>query len=433
MKNRFEGKKLLVLGARSLGSFDIVEYAKSLGAYVIITDYPEVDDLPVKHLADEYWLISTADQEVLYKKAFDCQLDGVVSGVHEFNLSIAMELAERLNLPFYANRKQWDICSNKDRFKELCLQFDIPVVSGIEIDKQSELSEVKGLNFPVIVKPIDSSGGRGISICDDEQALMGGYARAMAHSKNKKILVEPYLYAREATIYGTAQDGQIHLDMMADRHVKVLDEGFIPVSVALVFPSKHLSRYVDTLHEKVKNMFRSIGIENGSFFIQSFVTENEFIIYEMGYRLSGLLQYKIMKAINGLSQLEMQVNYALTGKMHDESIGDFINPFFNKWGFMVNFAVKPGLIGRINGIEGVRNMEQIIDVVVVHGVGANIDENTRGTLKQVAIKVYATARSKTEMLALMNKIFDQIQVYSTDNESMLLDTRYTDELAQYYD
>ena len=97
---KFTGKKLLLLGTNA-GTCDMVNYARSQGAYVIVTDNLPPEKSAAKLIADEAWQVSTADVDTLEKLATQNKVNGIFAGVSEFNLEKALTLCERLGLPFY--------------------------------------------------------------------------------------------------------------------------------------------------------------------------------------------------------------------------------------------------------------------------------------------------------------------------------------------
>ena len=115
---KFKGKRLLLLGTNP-GTADIVNYARSQGAWIIVTDNHPVEKSAAKQIADEAWPVSTADVDTLEKLAVKHRVNGIFARVSEFNLEKALTLCERLGLPFFCTRQQWDTCSNKHLFKRL--------------------------------------------------------------------------------------------------------------------------------------------------------------------------------------------------------------------------------------------------------------------------------------------------------------------------
>ena len=421
MKEWFEDKKLLLLGGKPSGSTDIVAYAKAMGAYVIVTDYLEQNESPAKRLADESWTISTDDVDTLVRLAIENGVDAVATGVHEFNISKTIELAQRLKLPFYATRDQWNLCANKDSFKRLCMDFDIPVTMAYSDFDINNYENYNDLVFPVIIKPVDSSGGKGIFICFNADELGKSIVKALKFSKSKNVLIERYVSAEEVTLYYTAQDGEIMLTMMADRCVKHYWKDLMPLPVSFDFPSKYLDLYMETMDHQVREMFKSIGIRNGAFFIQSFCDDSRFTFYEMGLRISGNLQYKIMSEINGLDVMEMLVNFSMSGKMFDRPLKKLIQPKYDRKASILNVFVLPGEIGKIIGLEEVKLMDGVLDVVQMHKEGTRILDTDIGTLKQSTLKIYIVADTDHELQQLKDQIRKTIKIDSMEGKNMLLE------------
>src|SRR5699024_1171288 len=103
----------------------------------------------------------------------------------------------------------------------------------------------------------------------------------------------------EVTVFYLLDDGDIYLTGMANRHMKHNQEGVIPLPVAYTFPSVHLEKYMKQTDENVKAMFRSLNMKDGMVFMQCIVQGGECVVYDIGYRLTGTLEYKLMEATYG--------------------------------------------------------------------------------------------------------------------------------------
>ena len=207
---KYTGKKLLLLGT-NVGTCDIINYARSQGAYVIVTDNQPIQKSAAKLIADEAWPVSTADVDTLEKLAIQHQINGIFAGASEFNVEKALTLCERLGLPFYCTRKQWEICCNKQSFKQLCRDNDIPVAKEYRIDSGYKSKDLRQIKYPVIVKPVDSSAGTGIGVCRNEDELLKAYARAISLSSTKRAIVEEFVKGDEFTAAYTIKDGEFSL------------------------------------------------------------------------------------------------------------------------------------------------------------------------------------------------------------------------------
>jgi biotin carboxylase len=413
-----KGKKLLILGGTKL-SCEIIKTAQKFGVYVIVTDY--LENSPGKKIADETHMISTTDIQGIVDLIKRRQIDGMLTGFIDSMLPYYSEICKKAGIPCYGTNEQFEITTDKVKFKNECRNFEIPVVEDYQINFPFNKAEIENLEYPVLIKPVDNSGARGIFICNNANDLIDKYPISLSFSKTNRVLIERYIISQEATIFYLIQNGEIVLSSMADRHLKNKQGSIIPLPVAYTFPSKHLIQYQEDLHFKVMEMFKSIGLKNGMIFIQSFIENGKCIFYEMGYRLTGSLEYKIIEKMNSLNPMELIINHALTGKMCDQNIKSIINPNYSKFGFNITFLAKPGKIAKIVGIEEVKALDNIIDVVQTYDEGSVISNAALGTLEQVVIRVFGVTDTKNEMIDLMNKVHDLISVSSESGEDMLLE------------
>lgn len=422
MENNFDfsGRKLLVLG-NSVSSCEIIETAKKLGAYTIAADY--LEDSPFKRIADKSYCISTADIDALAEMAESEHVNGVFAGASEFNISCAINLSERLGLQFYSTRAQWDLLSNKESFKALCRKFQVPVVEEYDFSDGWDEDVVASIRYPVIIKPVDSCAGMGISVCGDYDELKAGYANALEFSNSKRVIVERYMTGEEVVIYYTLQDGYISLSAMCDRHT-LKQTGVAPLPTAYIFPSKHLEKFQEFDDANVRKMFESIGMRDGFLFLQAFVEDGSVRIYEMGYRLAGAQGQNVISAVNGVNALEMMVRFALGGGMSGWDLKTEDNPNFKKWACKLTPILKMGTIGRIEGLEEIERLSGITHIIPVHKEGDVIDGI--GTLKQLLNRIFFIADSKEELAEKINIIQKTLKVYDTNGESMLMDGFDTD-------
>ena len=419
----FENKKLLVLGGKPIGSVDIVEYAMSRGVHTIVTDYLDKNASPAKQIADENWSLSTADIDQLYEKSKSSDVNAVFTGIHEFNILKTLQLANKLEVPFYATPEQLEITSIKSKYKELFRKFNIPVTPEYKLNEVTFDTDIEAVEYPVLIKPVDGSGGRGISICYNENELRNAYSKALEYSSSNKVLVEKYITAKEATIFYVIQDGNIMLTAMADRYIGNGDEYTIPLPLLYIFPSKHQNFYIDNINQNVINAFKSLRLQNGMVFIQTFVDGEQYYLYDIGFRLTGSQEYHILEKVCGYNPLKMMVDYALTGIMGKTDIESLVDPYLNgKSACIITYLAKPSTIGVFKGIEEIEKLPGVIKVVKNHQVGDIIPESAIGTLNQVILRVFIVSETLEEMKNIIKKATDLFDVKSYKGESVLMPT-----------
>lgn len=410
-------KKLLVLGG-TLISCEIIRKAHDMGMYVVVADYNPVELSPGKQIADEHFLISITDVDAIVDLIKKQNIDGVMLGFADVILPYYAEICEKAGLPSYGTKEQFDIFINKDKYKQLMRDFDVPTVKEYDVNDEQSMDSIK---YPVLIKPADSSGARGISICKSKDELEASIEKAKSFSNSGTVLIERYLTGKEVTIFWVFQDGQYYLTAIGNRHVK-RNQGnsVIPLPVGYTFPASVIPSYRLNTEEKAKKMFESVGIKNGMMFMQCIVEDDECIVYDIGYRLTGSLEYKILNEVCGFDPLEMMINFAVTGSMGEKDLAKKANPLFDRPAFNVSCLGAPGTIKKIDGCDDVENMDGVIETVIAHPVGDTITPEMRGLLAQIVVRILGVADKKENLYKTMKEIESKIKIISTTDENLLL-------------
>ena len=413
MSNKLRGKRLLILGGMRI-SCEIVRKAKAMGIYTLVADYNRLEDSPGKQIADEAVELSVIDIDAVVDYIKTNAIDGVFVGFNDMLLPYYAEICRRTGLPCYGTKDQFETLIAKDQYKALCRQFGVPTIPEYDIND-------KNIKYPVLVKPVDSSGSRGITICHNRQELEVAVKIGKQASKTGKILIERYMDGREVTVFWTFQNGNYYLSALGNRHVKH-NQGtdVIPLPVGYSFPSIYLPKYRAEVEENCKRMFHHLGIKDGMMFMQCKVEGDTCYVYDLGYRLTGSLEYKILERVSGYNPLEMMIEFALTGQMGEESIADKAIPEFKTPAFNVSCLCAPGTIKEILGIEEVKAMPEVEDVVIAHTPGETITEQMRGLLAQITVRILGSVDNKEQLLPVMQKIGNTIVFVGEQNEDLLL-------------
>lgn len=385
-----------------------------MGVYTIVADYNKIEDSPGKQIADEAVDLSVIDVDAVVKYVKDNAIDGVLVGFNDMLLPYYAEICEKCGLPCYGTKEQFETLTAKDQYKPLCRQFGIPTVPEYDINDSNII-------YPVLVKPVDSSGSRGITICHNHEELVTAVEVGRKASKLGQVLIERYMDGQEATVFWTFQDGNYYLSALANRHVKHNQgDDVIPLPVGYTFPSVYLPKYRKEVEENCKRMFRHLGLKNGMMFMQCKVENGTCYIYDIGYRLTGSLEYKILERVCGYNPLEMLIFHALTGKMGKERIADKVLPEFKSPAFNVSCLCAPGIIKDITGIDEVKQMPEVVDVVLDHMPGDTITEKMRGLLTQITVRVLGSVDSKEQLLPTMQQIDNTIHIIGKNGEELKL-------------
>lgn len=406
-------------------SCEIVRKAQELGVYTLVADYDKVEDSPGKQIADEAVDLNVTDVDAVVSFIRGKRIDGVFVGFNDMLLPYYAEICEKSGLPCYGSKELFETLISKDRYSALCRRFDIPTIPEYKIDD-------KDIQYPVLVKPVDNSGARGITICHDKKQLGEGIERAKRASKAGKALIEKYIEGPEVTIFWTFQNGNYYLSAMGNRHIKQNQgEDVLPLPVGYTFPSALLPGYRSEVEENCKRLFHHLGIKDGMMFMQCKVQDGTCLLYDLGFRPTGSLEYKLVKRVCGYDPLEMMIRFALTGKMGTEDIAPKVNAEFATPAFNVSCLSAPGTIREIRGLDEVRAFPEVEEVVVAHSPGETVSEQMRGLLAQVTVRILGTVASAPLLFPVMKKVHDTIHIVSTDGKELLLPGIEPEDLRGY--
>ena len=181
-----KGKKLLLMGGAAF-SQDLKKYADEKG-FKMIAVGKDISRLEL--FADEAYSVDTQDVDSLENIVKTNSIDGIFVGTTEVNIPPAIELSKRTGARFYATADQWGVLSNKRSFKNLLNKFGVETIPEYSIKGGLSDQLYESIEYPVLIKPADSSGARGITIANNPEELKNSYLYAESFSATKKVLVE---------------------------------------------------------------------------------------------------------------------------------------------------------------------------------------------------------------------------------------------------
>ena len=184
-------KKLLLLGGAHY-LLPVIREAHALGIYVITCDY--LPDNAAHKYADEYRNVSIIDREAVLETARELGIDGVMSFACDPGVTTAAYVAEQLGLPFAGSYASVSILQDKGRFRAFLRDngFTVPWAKRYT-EKAAALADAGSYPWPMIVKPVDSAGSKGVTRVDTPDELSAAVDHALAFSLGGAFIVEQFI------------------------------------------------------------------------------------------------------------------------------------------------------------------------------------------------------------------------------------------------
>jgi len=409
-------KRILILGGFAQ-HLEIIKYAKERGCYVIVADY--LEDAPGKKLADESHLISITDVDALVDLCRSRHVDGVMNYCIDPGQKPYQQICERLGLPCYGTKEQFDIMTNKDLFHEACVSNGLDVIPIYNISDTYTDRELDAIDYPVVLKPVDSRASKGFSVCRSRNDIKDAIQRALVHSKRKKIVFQKYMKNKdEVCAKYFVCDGTVHLTSFSDTYSYCVNGEKVSIN-GKYFPSKYDALYKKTADIDVKKMIKKIGIKNGPLSFTAFYDDGKFRFFDPSFRLGGAQQWRIEECITGLDQSKCMTNFAMTGSMGYPEYFELVEQGFDsKVGAMLFVLVGLGVIGRVSGLNEALNVSSVVASCVSHKEGDTVSEY--GTSDHVLAYIHLVADDKKKIKEDMLKIQSLIKVTDSSGGDMLL-------------
>ena len=261
-------KKLLLLGGiRYL--LPVIKAAHEQGYYVITADYLP-DNIAHKY-SDEYVNVSIIDKEAVLRVALEKQIDGIMSFGVDPGVVSAAYVAEKMGLPFQCSYEAACILQDKSRFRQFLSEhgFNCPKAKGY-ISIEEAIADVDYFTWPIIVKPVDSAGSKGVTKVERKEELRSSIEYAMYSSLSKRFIIEDYLdvvgYQSSADVF--AVNGELVYPSFSDQ---LFDgDAANPYTPAIeIWPSSMFVEAQNELSDELQRLFMLLGIKTGIFNVES--------------------------------------------------------------------------------------------------------------------------------------------------------------------
>lgn len=396
-------KKLMLLGGlRYL--LPVIEEAHKLGVYVITADYLP-NNIAHKY-SDEYCNISIVDKDAVLKAAQDLQIDGILSHAVDPGVISAAYVAEKMGLPFQCSYEAACVLQDKSKFRKFLSEngFNCPNAKGYN-NIEDALKDVDYFNWPVIVKPVDSAGSKGVTKVENKADLNAAIETALSASISKKIIIEDFLdkVGAQSSADIFTIDGKLVYPAYSDQLFD--SEAANPYTPAIeIWPSSMEQKFQDDLTMQLQRLFTLLKVKSGIYNVESRVCSNgKAYIMEVSPRGGGNRIAELQNLATGQNLIANEIKKAL-----GMSLDIITAPKYDGvWCNYILHSNKPGTFVSMNIEESfkVKNVKDIGLIVkpgeqVIPFTGAN---SSLGTL-------FLRFESQNELQKVMPFLKSAIQI-----------------------
>ncbi|WEV19606.1 ATP-grasp domain-containing protein [Clostridium perfringens] len=371
-------KKILFLGG-SKQQIPSIQYAKDNGYYSILCDY--LSDNPGQFVADKFYCVSTTDMEAILKVAKENSIDGIVAYASDPAALTAAYIGNKLGLPSNPY-KSVEILSKKDLFREFLKEhnFNCPLAKSFKSYDEA-VKNLDGFKLPVMIKPIDSSGSKGVNKIESINDFEEAFYKAMNNSREKIVIVEEFIERSHKEMIGGdafVVNGKVEYFGLLNSHRDFTVNEFVPVGTS--FPSFLDKDKIERVKLEVQKVVDILNIKMGALNLELMFDNNDNLyIVEIGPRNGGNMIPDLLYLSTGVDligatveaalgnfQFDLSINknnkYYSTYVIHTEKTGVLNNITFNKdiEGNIINKIMYKNNLDKIEKFDGANKALGII-------------------------------------------------------------------------
>ena len=309
--------KIAIIGASYL-QLPLVVKAKNLG-YETHCFAWESDDSICKNIADFFYPISILEKELIAEICSEIQIDAILSIASDVAVPTVSYVANKIGL--IANSEESALIStNKYLMRSRFQKVGLNSLQYILVDNIKDVDKLSHLKFPLIVKPIDRSGSRGVSISIDKNELVQNIQVAIEESFDGKAIVEEFIDGDEYSVESISVDGK-HTILAITEKITTGPPYFVELEHHQ--PAELDSEVIKEISSVVQIGLEALGIKFGAAHTELKVNEFGVFLIEIGARMGG--------DFIGSHLVQLSTGYDFLKNTLNVSLGKDIEPFVKKY------------------------------------------------------------------------------------------------------
>ena len=361
-------KKLMLLGGTRY-ALPVIKAAHDIGLYVITCDYLP-NNIAHKY-SDEYCNVSIIDKEATLEEAKRLEIDGIISFACDPGVVTAAYVAEKMGLPSVGSYEAVSILQNKGKFRKFLAEngFNVPTAKGYtSID--DAIKDIDMFHWPVIVKPTDSAGSKGVSRVDNPADLKKSIEYALSYSHSDEFIVEDFIQQRgfSSDTDSFSVDGELKfVSFNTQRFDSNAENPYTPAAYS--WPSSLTEEHQKELTSELQRLITLLNLKTSVYNIETREgTDGKAYIMECSPRGGGNRLSECLEYATGVKLIENAVRAAVGMPV----VGVEQKPYNGFWAEVVLHSDKAGVFDSLWISDEIKNNVFEVDLWIKSGanVGA---------------------------------------------------------------
>lgn len=405
--------KLLILG--SMDEFcALVEHAKARGIYTVVCD--GYADGPAKELADERYDIDPRKTSEIAELCKSLEVDAVFGTFSDLLAECLVDIADKAQLPCYATPDRFSFLREKTKMRTMFRQLGIPTPRSTCVHCDSIAADIANLNTPLVVKPVNGYGSRGVYVVDSAPQIEELFEEIAGYSSFDYIIAEEYNTGHEFNMMNWIMDGEPVVLSIADREKSQEIPLAIPHVSRIVYPSKFTDDVLEDARTIVGKVARYVGIENGPLCMQFFWSPDTGIqVCECAGRLLGY-EHELLTLSSGFSIEELILNHLYDHEAMAKQLSEH-DAHLRTIAAGLYFHGYERMVADTSAAEALLKEESVVDGIVYYRPGDRIGHGVGA--KPYVVRYYLTGTSREEVDRLTGYLYSACRIDDETGHNLL--------------
>lgn len=378
----------------------VIQTAHELGYYVITGDFLP-DNIAHKY-SDEYCNVSIIDKEAVLNAAQKLKIDGIMSFACDPGVTTAAYVAEKMGLPSVGSYESVCILQNKGKFRKFLTDngFNVPMAKQYK-RKEDALHDIDLFHWPVIVKPTDSAGSKGVTKVTDVKQLPAAIDYALSKSFSKEFIIEDFLEkigcSSDTDCFST--NGKLVLaDFNAQRFDLNADNPYVPA--AYTWPTTISKQHEEELRSELQRLMSLLNLKTSIYNVETReCVDGKAYIMECTPRGGGNRLAEMIRYATGVDMIKAAVLGAVGENVPDISQ----KPYDGYWAILILHADKIGIFDHLWINEDIRDNVVETDLWIKDGDPVNGFTGSNDTIGTMVLRF--------DSQEMMENVFQNVSNY----------------------
>jgi biotin carboxylase len=403
------GKPLAIVLGGTHPHADLIENLRRRGYRVLLVDY--LESPPAARVADEHSRVSTLAMDDVLALARERKAELVIAACVDRANVTAAYVSERLGLPAPYGHATAALVADKLRMKQELVRLGIPTAAHQVLDSPAQAARL-AMGFPVVAKPTDTGGSKGVRKASDAAELQLAVDEAFKASRASQILVEEFLDGEEVGADCLVRDGEPRILALRKKYIQRGVGGAVLSAYASVSPAAISPAARQRIGGVTRDIVRGFGLRTTPLLVQFMVDGDQVRVIEFAPRVGGGLNSRFVLLGAGVDLIDATVD-AWLGRPAVLADADGCR------GFLAanHVYAEAGRFGEVRGVEALLGDGTVAELYVHKARGAAIGASMSSADRVASFMVRADGEA--ELLRRIGEAMRRLDVVDVDGRSII--------------